>query len=535
MHFYLRIFIPLFCIWLAGCSILPSEMKIAEQLMETNPDSALHLLQRVHPDKIMIDADRALYGLLYFQALDKKKLTLQPDSLLNFSLNYYLSKNDNSRLANCYFYKGRMYKNAQRYDEATLLYLKALDYLQNKKDYALLGKIYADMGDICSIQKDYKEALKKYQLSVDCYKHANKTIDASYRILDIGRTYRLIKNYKAAHKYYIQALTQTTDSIFRGVAFQEIGINYYQAKQYDSAQYYLRKSLLFPYISTNYSIRCYHLSDLFFDIAKYDSAYLYASMALKYPANFFTQRECYRILANTAYVKGNFKQMAIYMTYFQAYSDSVRKIESQTKTTVLEDIHQTSETAGKTKQYLIILGWILPVFILLSLFILFRMRKRNKGKEVELEQVEQQLTQNQSLLSQKQTLLKSNLIQKIEESKALQASVYKKATPAQRELMDKELYDSCLHVNDWEKFVKLMNQAFNNMISVLENSYPDITRKELTWCCLYLLDVHGTEMALVLDCKPESLYKLKQRLSQKMNMKSTKELDQLLEKITEGK
>jgi len=52
---------------------------------------------------------------------------------------------------------------------------------------------------------------------------------------------------------------------------------------------------------------------------------------------------------------------------------------------------------------------------------------------------------------------------------------------------------------------------------------------------LYLLNVHGTEMALVLDCKPESLYKLKQRLSQKMNMKSTKELDQLLERITVGK
>ncbi|HEY5589637.1 MAG TPA: tetratricopeptide repeat protein, partial [Paludibacter sp.] len=418
MHFYPRIFIPLFCIWLAGCSILPSEMKIAEQLMETNPDSALHLLQRVHPDKIMIDADRALYGLLYFQALEKNKLTLQPDSVINFSLNYYLKENDNSHLASCYFYKGRMYKNALRYDEATLLFLKALDYLKDRKNYVLLGRIYADMGDICSIQMDYKASREKYQLSIECFNRAGMAIDASYRILDIGRTYHFAKDYKTALQYYRKALAQTKDSIFWGVALQEIGINYYWAKHYDSAQYYLRQSIHFPYKGTSYAIRCYNLADLLYNIEQYDSAYQYASIALKHPISFFTQRECYRILANTEYLKGDFKQMANFMTQFQACSDSVRKIESQTKTTVLENIHQTSETAGKTKQYLIILGWILPVFILLSLFILFRMRKRNKGKEVELEQVEQQLTQNQSLLSQKQTLLKSNLIQKIEESKA---------------------------------------------------------------------------------------------------------------------
>lgn len=356
MHMNPRIFIPFFFLWLVGCSLLPSEMKIAEQVMETAPDSALHLLQSMHIDHSMPSADRALYGLLYFQALDKNDLPLKPDSLINFSLNYYQKENDIKRLPYCYYYKARILKIAQSYEEATVLYLKALDKLQNSNNFVLLGKIYADMGDICSIQKDYDDALRKYQLSVDYYKHAGKPIDASYRILDIGRTYRLIKNYKAAHKYYIQALTQTTDSVFQGAALQEIGINYYQAKQYDSAQYYLRKSLLFPYISTNYSIRCYQLSDLFFDIAKYDSAFSYASMALKYPANFVTQRECYRILANTAYIKGNFKQMALYMTSFQTYSDSVRQIESQTKTTVLEDLHQTTEAAGKTKQYLNILG-----------------------------------------------------------------------------------------------------------------------------------------------------------------------------------
>ena len=529
MHCKLRFFIPFLFLVLVGCSLMPNEIKTAERIMETNPDSALRILERIRMSNISISSsDKALYGLLYFQALDKNGKPLQPDSLITYSLNYYQNSSDKKYLAFCYFYKGRIYKNAQRYDDATELYLKALDLSQNRKDYTLLGKIYADMGDICSLQKDYTESLKKYQLSANYFKLAGKLIDASYRTLDIGRTYRLVKNYKFAHKFYLQALNQTKDSIFYGVAYQEIGINYYWDKQYDSAQYYLKKSIHFPYKSTNHALRCYYLADLFFDIERYDSAYYYASIALKFPANFFTQRECYRILANTEYVRGNFKQMATFMTQFQAFSDSVRKVESQTKITVLEDLHQTSETAHKTKKYLTVLGWLLPFIIAISLYVLYRLRKRNKGKEKELEEAEIQITE-------KQNLLVDSLIQKIEETRTLQAAVYKKASIAKREQIDKEIYNVCLHVNEWEVFKRLMNKTFNNIVSTLEKEFPEITRKELTLCCLLLLDIRTQDMALILDTQPASLYKMKSRLTQKLSLKSTKDLDQLLKAKSEGK
>jgi len=209
------------------------------------------------------------------------------------------------------------------------------------------------------------------------------------------------------------------------------------------------------------------------------------------------------------------------MTYFQSCTDSVQKIESQTKTTVLENIHDTTQTAHITKNYLVILGWALPFIISISLFVLFRLRQRNKGKEKQLVEVELQLTE-------KQLNLKNNFIQKIEESKSLHIEEYRKSPLAKRETMDKEVYNVCLHLNDWKVFSESMNRTFNNTVSFLEKTYPDITRKEITWCCLYLLNIHSGDMALVLDCKPESLYKLKQRLAQKMKLKTTLELNQLL-------
>jgi len=496
--------------------------------METAPDSALRILQRVKSPQYLSNSDRALYGLLLFKALEKNSKPLQPDSLINYSLNYYQNSNDKPHLAACYFYKARIYKNAQRYDEATVLYLKALDCSQDKKDYILMGKVYGDMGDICSLQKDFKESREKYKLSINSFKHAGHTIDAIYRVIEIGRTFQFEKNYKTALQFYRQAFSQTKDSILRGVVLQEIGSNYYWAKQYDSARYYLRQSIGFPSKGNNYAIRCYNLADLYFDIEQYDSAYRYATIALKFPANFYTQRECYRILANTEYIRGNFKEMAVLMTHFQSCTDSVRRIESQTKITVLEDLHQTSEKANATKKYLVVLAWVLPLVVLISLYILYILRKRNRGKEKQLEEAEVQL-------NQKQDLLVDSLIQKIEETRLSQAAVYKKATLIQREQMDKELYNICLHVNDWEAFKRIMNKTFNNIITNLEMNNADITRKELTWCCLFLLNVPTPDMALVLESQPASLYKLKQRLTQKMNLKSTKELDQLLKDKSEGK
>jgi tetratricopeptide (TPR) repeat protein len=536
MHFKIRLIFPFICLLMMGCSLLPNEIKTAERIMETNPDSALHILQHLHTENLTFSkSDRALYGLLLFQALDKSSKPLKPDSLIDYSLNYYQSTNDKPRLAVCYYYKARIYKIAQQYDQATVLYLKALDNSQDKKDYVLLGKIYADMGDICSIQLDYKEALKKFQFSVDYFKRAGKTIEAMYRILEIGRNYRFVKDYKSAYKFYLQVLAQTKDSILYGATLQEIGINFYWAKNYDSAQYYLRKSLLFPFKNTNYAIRCYTLADLYFDIEQYDSAYQYASKALKYPANFFTQRECYRLLANTEYLKGNFKQMAVFMTQFQSCSDSVRKVESQTKITVLEDLHQTSATASKSKKYLTVLGWILPVIILISLLILYRLRMRNKGKEKQLEETSVQLGEATVQIIHKQNLLVDSLLQKIEDSRISQASAYKKATIPQREQMDRELYNTCLHINDWDVFKQLMNKTFNNIITTLESFNSELTKKDIIWCCLFLLDVPTNDIILVLDIQSVSLYKLKQRLSQKLKLTSTKDLELFLTTKSKGK
>jgi len=526
MHFKfssLFLFIPFLFV---GCSFVPVELKTAERIMDTHPDLALSILQNLKPENYTSNADLALYDLLLFQALQKNDKTLIPDSLIDFSTNYYLDKNDYPRLASCYYYKAHKLKYAQHYDEATVLYFKAIDILQPKNDLDLLGKIYADLGDICSNQLDYNEALKKYKVSINCFNQIGKTLDSRFVILSIGRTYRFLKEYKTAQRYYKSAFLHVSDSLLCGAIYQEMGINYYSSKQFDSAQFYLRKSLPYPFKGTSFAIRCYKLSDLLFDLGQYDASFKYASIALEHPANFSTQRECYRILVNIEYLQKNIKQMGAYMARFQACTDSIRIIELQTKSTVLEKLHANAQESNGVKSSMILVVSILLIVLLLSAFLVVYLFKRNKLKREQLDAFKMQLNSKQEFVSQA-------LTKKIEETRTLQADLRKNASADERERLDRELYRNALHLNNWDDFNREMNHAFNNIIVSLKSNYPTINQKEIIWCCFHLLDIPHSDRMLLLEASSDSLYKLKQRLAQKLNLNTTKDLDLFLRNLIE--
>jgi len=525
MQFKIRILLSSFCFFIIGCTTVPDELKIAERIMDAHPDSALNILQHLKPEKYNLKSNRALYGLLLFQSFEKKDMNNQPDTMIDFSINYYQKHTEKLYLARCYFLKGHIFKHAQHYDKATAFYLQALDCLKNIKEYELLGEIYSDMGDICAIQSDYKESLNKFKIALDCFHRSGNKISEKFVILSIGRTYHFMREYKTAQQYFKSALIHTNDSLLSGSVYQEMGSNYYWNKQYDSAQYYLKKSLKYPYRSTSFAIRNYILSDLLFDLEKYDSSFVYATTALKYPANFYTQRDCYRILVNIEFTRKNIKQMGMYLSHYQDCTDSIQKIKSQTKTSVLEKLHNTTQEVNITKSnlFIIVLG-LMFILLMSSALVLFQY-KRNKLKKEQLQVFKQQLSNKQEFVSQR-------LLKKLEDSRILQTESRKNASAEDRERLDKELYHLVLHINNWEDFKREMNHAFNNIVVTLNSKYPSITQKEITWCCLHLLDIPLADRMLLLDATSDSLYKMKQRLAHKLNLKNTKEFDFFLKDLT---
>jgi len=521
-----------FCVFIfAGCSFFPGEIKTAERLMETAPDSALQILRNVNYDKSLSAAERANYGLLLFEALDKTYQPLKPDSVLNFSIDYYKRKRNSEKLAKGYFYKGRSYNYVFQYENASKFYMLALDNLKGTNDYNLLAKIYSDLGDICTAQNDFEQARDKYLQSVSFFERAGKFNEALYDRIDIGNTYRSQREFRKAHGIFLDILNTAKDSVLIGITLQEIGVNYFWVEKYDSSIIFLKRSVKYPYRDYYQSIKFLRLSDSYFEIGKLDSALLYAKKSLTYPANFYTKRECYRVLANTAYLNGNYKEMAGYMTYYQAMSDSVRIIDTQTKSTIIEDIHVAKEKVSKAKRWLWTSLSILPVFLLVGVLIYIRLQSRRRGAEVELEQKSEKLVVFEQKLHENQEQLRSNLIFKIDELKRREFNKIKRPTLFERQEIERRVFLECLYFDDTSSFDTLMNLTFNNIVDKLNKAHPELSRNELMYCCLILLELSNQEILLILQLQLNSIYKIKQRIAQKFNLFSTTEIVPYLQKL----
>jgi tetratricopeptide (TPR) repeat protein len=513
-----------------SCSVTPKDLQRAEQLMESTPDSALHILQHISPSNYMSDSDKALYGLLMFQAQDKNYLPLSPDTLINYAIDYYERKGPQSRLAAAYLYKARMYKYALQYEDATICLMKALDNADKTTDFALLGRVYSDLGTISYIQHDYVDARSEYKQEYYYFSKTTLKKHTLEALLAIGRTYFVVKDHDSASIYYKQALHRATDSISKGNCMQEIAQNYYAQENYDSALHYLHPLIHYPYTDTNRAMRYFVLADVYLDIKQLDSAYFYAKRAFQFKPCIIIRQGCYRILGNTTFLQNKTKEMAHYLSLYTASMDSVKRIESQTKVSVLKKMNQADKKIKADEISIIFLAIILLLIIVVGIIIIYCIHKKycshKQTQEVRMQQVH-------SKLMEKQTNLVENLKLKIEKGKSKQASIRKKASQTERDALVLELYQSTLHLNDWEEFTRLMNYTFNNIVCTLANSCPDIKKNEISWCCLHLLNVPQDERIIVLNTSTASMYKLKQRLAIKLQLNGAKMLDEYLKQFKE--
>ena len=527
MQYKIRIVLFLLILSLAGCSFIPNELKTAEQLIETNPDSALHILEHLSPNRYKSDENRALYGLLFIRTLDKKHLPLKPDSLIDFSINYYSKYPDANRLATCYLYKGRTFKYNSLYEKAVPYYMKAFDEVKKTDDNTLLGRINYDLGDIYMMQKDFNEARKKYSVAYTYFSKANFQLLAFYSLYHIGRTYHAVKEYNTAEKYYKKILPQVKDSVQLGDIYQEIGLNFYDSHNNDSALCYYLKSINCKSIGYNRSIRFSYLANLFFDLKKYDSAFYYASNAFKSDIDNRTQRECYRIMSNSEFIKGNTKYVPTYMNKYVALGDSIWKIDAQIKGTYIETMHSTKKEVVKNKNLVFFLFLFVLLILVLSYLIYIYITKRSKKEKKHIQEIhtEEKVGIHKKVIQDKRALLQKQ----IEDRTTMMLAEFKHAGTEEREKQLRNIYTELLHFDDTELFFSEMNKFLNGLITKLKNRYSTLNEKEIMLCCYILLHIPTYDMLILFGYKSDdSLKSLKRRLPKKLNLENATLLEDFL-------
>ena len=124
----------------------------ADSLMEEYPDSALRILESVEPQQLKVQADKAYYALLLTQARDKNYIVQTDDSVIRIAIKHYDSAEYIPMQAKAYYYKGCIYRDANRCGDAIKEFLTAIPLAQKTENQRLLGLIYNNAGYLYYLQ-----------------------------------------------------------------------------------------------------------------------------------------------------------------------------------------------------------------------------------------------------------------------------------------------------------------------------------------------------------------------------------------------
>ena len=156
-------------LFIVGCSSEQSHNEFlseAEQVVFEQPDSALRMLAPRWYDTKMNEADQALYGLLYTEALHRSGLLTEADSLILFSRKYYKEKGDKEHLSRALLHHAIILYKQKQVHEAVLT-MKQAEYMARNMDqpafkwylYSVLGDVNDNVGNYVQTLRYYKQAL----------------------------------------------------------------------------------------------------------------------------------------------------------------------------------------------------------------------------------------------------------------------------------------------------------------------------------------------------------------------------------------
>lgn len=184
------------------------KLAVSEQLMMSQPDSALTLIESIDPKQLHSDRDKALYGLLYTMALDKDHQLVTNDTIIDFSVEYFRNNSDENHLAEALYYQGRAKYHNNKFPAALLSFLQAVEEAEKNKDPFYIGMACRGISDIYSDSMNGGDELAYAKREYDNLSEAGIQPYINYAKWDLARSYQSNGEYKKVY----ELTTQLVDS-----------------------------------------------------------------------------------------------------------------------------------------------------------------------------------------------------------------------------------------------------------------------------------------------------------------------------------
>lgn len=191
-------------LFMVGCSSEQPHNEFlseAEQMVFEQPDSVLRMLAPRWYDTKMNEADQALYGLLYTEALHRSGLLTEADSLIVFSRKYYEEKGDREHLSMALLHHAIiLYKQKQTHE--AVLTMKQAEYMaKDMKKPAFKWYLYSVLGDVNDNVGNYTQTLRYYKQAFAEARQCQRDERIVQTLNNIATTFDLL-GQRDSLKYY---------------------------------------------------------------------------------------------------------------------------------------------------------------------------------------------------------------------------------------------------------------------------------------------------------------------------------------------
>lgn len=526
-----------------------------ERYMEIYPDSALSFLQQIpHPESLE-GKQQADYALLLTKARDKNYLdSLQSDSLIKIAVDYYRSTEDKVKEGEALFYYGKVMALQDSDVVAMSTYLEAQSVLDNTKEYETLASLNEYIGYLNYDRGVYGIAIDNYRKSIYYSGKIQDTMKIVYGYRNIARVFIAEQNNDSAYwyaKYGIALLKGDSINPVMPSLLQILGLIERSKGNYSSAISFFEKAIELEGNSKANHHYYLSLGSIYIQTKKIEKAKSCFEKALTFN-NMFTQAGAY----NNLYLLEKGRKHYVDALFYKEKSDSLlNKAQNKDLRGQILTLQRKYERdklimnnkqlkQKKQNQFYLFLLFALILIIISGVVILsykkeYRKRFKKKLKIIEdneqtinryiyqLEELKQRETLELKNYKEKIGLLNQKILLLTNENKEIRENICVNAVFLLDQLKKRVLIVKRMSKEEKIQIFEYVDLLFGNLLSRMRKEY-ELTENNLMLVALLKIGFSSKELMFVFDCEMNSVFRMKQRLKERLHLFNDKNLEEFI-------
>ncbi|MCC8038301.1 MAG: hypothetical protein LIP02_09255 [Bacteroidales bacterium] len=518
-----------------------AQLDTADSLMESQPDTALQILQSIDVTTLGGSEERGRYSLLHAMALDKCWIDTTDLGVIDPATQWYTKHGTPDERLKMWYYRGRIARNADSLDIAMQCYIHASEYVDRAVDTLAICRLYVEQSIILFSIYDYEGNMRFCQKAADLYSRIGKTERAFDCVTRCYTASLILEDSVCANDFYskLNTLSETDTTLLPQFAEYQLSHAIWLDDSVELQQTIKTLQASKEAISIDDIDIVIGLDHL----GRFNEAEKFLSeieepqeetQRLKYLATSILTHA-----SNKNYEKA-YKQFLIYDS-IREHMDQIRltqQLQFSEEKHSLELMNQKQRAKRIQSQ---IIGLSVTITLLLIIFILIlrqaKLREANKNRQIQIENFQLRIMQLEVEANELKQTIKNNefsneiasaLRDRIEALNALTASAIandpKLAQPYE-EWANEVIKDQAKFLHDTKLAFTVSHPHF---IKFLEEH--DLTEQEIGHACLYAIGLRGSEIGYFLHTKDN--YNICSRMRAKFGLKSAhSNISQYLQRI----